>query len=256
MPVAIAMAPLAMVPFSGVSALGEFNLHPLTIGIFASKNSINSSRLHASLKSIEYLDRSYYRYSFHLPHPCFYCICFCLNKVVSCGCHHPMANVIGAIAFAFPLSIALAHVVGEPFWIGTANLWLFIGILTVAFFTLHEMVKRISGLKRLFISKNKMEEEVREAALTSFFKEELDRPRDETGILIFISVFEHQVWVLADKGINAKVPKKQWEGIVNHIGEGIKSRRQGDAIGEAVTWTGETLKERFPNHFVALTIAL
>ena len=45
------------------------------------------------------------------------------------------------------------------------------------------------------------DEEVQEAVLTAFFKEELYRTRDETGILIFISVFEHKVWVLADRGI-------------------------------------------------------
>jgi len=166
--------------------------------------------------------------------------------VVSCSYHYPMASVIGAIAFALPLSIVLAHVVGGLLWIGTTNMWLFIGILTVTFVIFHEMVKRISGLKRLFISKKEMEEEVREAALTRFFKEELYKTRDETGILIFISVFERKVWVLADKGINAKVPENQWEGIVNHIVEGIKSRRQGDAICEAVTRIGETLKAHFP----------
>jgi putative membrane protein len=91
-----------------------------------------------------------------------------------------------------------------------------------------------------------MEEEVREAALTSFFKEELYKTRDETGILIFISVFEHKVWVLADKGINAKVPENHWEGIVSHVTEGIKSQRQGDAICEAVTRIGKTLKAHFP----------
>lgn len=166
--------------------------------------------------------------------------------VVSHSYHYPMANVIGAITIAFPLSIVLAQIIGEIFWIGSQNVWLFIGIATVTFALFHEIVKRVSWLKRLFISKKEMVEEVREAALTHFFKEELYKTRDETGILIFISVFERKVWVLADKGIYAKVSEGQWEGVVNHIVEGIKNRRQGQAICEAVTKVGTLLKQHFP----------
>jgi putative membrane protein len=166
--------------------------------------------------------------------------------VVSCSYHYPLANVIGAITIAFPLSILLTQIVGELFWIGSKNMWLFIGILTVTFTVFLAIVKRVPWLKRIFISKKEMEEEVREAALTGFFKEELYRTRDETGVLIFISIFEHKVWVLADKGINAKVPEGHWEGIVSHIVDGIKNRRQGAAICEAVTKAGELLKANFP----------
>jgi len=166
--------------------------------------------------------------------------------VVSCSYHYPMANVIGAIAMAFPLSILLTPIVGELFWIGSMNMWLFIGILTVTFTGFHEMVKHVPWLKRVFISKKEIEEEVREAALTSFFKEELYRTRDETGILIFISVFERKVWVLADRGINAKVSEGHWEGIVSQIVDGIKNRRQCVAICEAVTKVGDLLKGHFP----------
>jgi len=166
--------------------------------------------------------------------------------VVSCSYHYPMSNVIGAITIAFPLSILLTQIIGELFWIGSKNMWLFIGILTVTLTVFHEIVKRVPWLKRLFISKKEMEEEVREAALTGFFTEELYRTRDETGVLIFISVFEHKVWVLADRGINARVPEGYWEGIVRHIVDGIRNRRQGAAICEAVARAGELLREHFP----------
>ena len=166
--------------------------------------------------------------------------------VVSCSYHYPMANMIGAITIAFPLSILLTQIVGELFWIGSRNLWLFIGILTVTFTVFLEIVKRVLWLKRLFISKKEMEEEVREAALTGFYKEELYRTRDETGVLIFISVFERKVWVLADRGINSKVPEGHWEGIVSHIVDGIKKRRQCEAICEAVAKVGDLLKGHFP----------
>ena len=166
--------------------------------------------------------------------------------VVSCSYHYPVANIAGAITMALPFSLFLTHMVGERLWIGSNNMWLFMGILTVSFIVFFELVKRIPAIKRFFVSKKEMEEEVREEALTSFFKEEIYRTRDETGVLIFISVFEHKVWVLADKGINAKVPEGSWDGVVGHIVDGIKKGRQGEAICEAVTSVGALLKEYFP----------
>ena len=102
------------------------------------------------------------------------------------------------------------------------------------------------NLKRLFISDREIEEEVEEAAVTGFFREGLYRTRDETGILIFISVFERRVWVLADRGINDKVKEGQWDDIVRMIIEGIKSKDQANAICKAVDKVGMILKEHFP----------
>ena len=120
------------------------------------------------------------------------------------------------------------------------------GLFGVAFMVFHRVVQRIWPLKRVFISDREIDEEVQEAALTRFFKEELYRTRDETGILIFISVFEHRVWVLADRGINAKVDKGQWDSIVARIVSGIKKGQQADAICEAVQDVGSILAQHFP----------
>ena len=166
--------------------------------------------------------------------------------VVSRSYHYPMANVIGGFVFSFPLSLLLTYFVGGWLWIGNFNLWLFLGIIAVLFIIFHEIVKRSNRLKRFFISDREIDEEVEEAAVTSFFREGLYRTRDETGILIFISVFERRVWVLADRGINEKVKKGQWDEIVSMILGGIKSNSQADAICRAIDDTGRILKEHFP----------
>ena len=89
-------------------------------------------------------------------------------------------------------------------------------------------------------------EEVEEAALTSFYRQGLNKTRDKTGILIFISVFEHQVRVLADQGINDRVDSSVWQELVDTIIAGIKTRRQAEAICVAVVRCGELLTEHFP----------
>jgi putative membrane protein len=166
--------------------------------------------------------------------------------VVSASYRYPMANVIGAAALALPFSLLLTTFVGGWLWIGTQNMWLFLGFLIILFVAFHEIVKRTYWLKRWFISQREIDEEVEEAALTGFFKEGLYRTREETGILVFISVFEHKVWILADRGINEKVNPGQWDDIVEIIVDGIKRKRQAESICEAVQKIGDLLKKHFP----------
>ena len=166
--------------------------------------------------------------------------------IVSRSYHYPVSDIIGGALFAFPLSLIFTYFMGGWFWIGNFNLWLFLGIFAVLFILFHQIIKHTGGLKRFFISDREITEEVEEAAVTSFFREGLYRTRDETGILIFISVFERRVWVLADRGINAKVKQGQWNEIVTMIIEGIKNNSQAEAICKAIDEAGRILKEHFP----------
>ena len=165
---------------------------------------------------------------------------------ISASYHYPMANVIGATTFAIPLALIFTPVIGGWLWIGNQNMWLFLGLLTVFFILFHEIIKHLVWLKRYFISRKEIDAEVKEAAITHFFNHGLYRTRDETGVLVLISVFERRVWILADRGINAKVPEGQWDDIVKMITAGIRQKRSADAICEAVEKIGELLKRHFP----------
>jgi putative membrane protein len=166
--------------------------------------------------------------------------------VVPHSYHYPMADVLGAVSFSLPLSILFTYFCGYFYWLGSQNMWIFMGVFGILFICFHALIKRTPFLKRIFVSTVEMEEEVQEAAVIAFYKEGLYRTREETGILIFISVFEHKVWVLADRGINVKVPQESWNEIVDHIVQGIKQRRQADAICEAVDTAGRLLAEHLP----------
>jgi putative membrane protein len=166
--------------------------------------------------------------------------------IISASYDYPMANVIAAAAFALPLALIFTSLVGTWLWIGGQNMWLFLGFLTVFFIFFHEIIKRIPWLKRFFISRKEIDDEVKEAATTNFFDQGLYRTRDETGVLVLISVFERRVWVLADRGINARVPEGQWDDIVKMITDGIKQKRAADVICAAVEKIGALLAAHFP----------
>ncbi len=166
--------------------------------------------------------------------------------VVSASYHYPMADVIGGLALALPATFLLTPLIGGMLWLGTWNLWVFLGLFTLLFILGQAIVRRSLALRRVFISNREIDAEVQEAAMTGFFTKGLYRTRDETGVLIFISLFERRVWILADRGIDRKVAPGQWDDLVAVIVEGIKQKRTAAAICEAVERAGDLLAHHFP----------
>lgn len=169
-----------------------------------------------------------------------------IPMIVSASYHYPVADILGGVSLSLPLALIIAPLVGRWFWIGAQNMWLFLGFFILLFFLFHPIIRNTLWLKRFFVSSKETEEEVKEAALVSFFREGLYKTRDETGVLIFISVFERRVWILGDSGIDEKVEQKEWDAIVQGIVTGLKEKRQADAICEAVKRTGDLLRTHFP----------
>ena len=79
-----------------------------------------------------------------------------------------------------------------------------------------------------------MEQAVVTKARDVFLQEEIFNTIDRTGVLIFISELEHEVVVLGDGGINAKIPDHAWQDLVNSILRGFKKGTPAQGIIEAV----------------------
>ena len=92
----------------------------------------------------------------------------------------------------------------------------------------------------------KIDEEVNQRALQAFYKHRLHHTKDRTAILIMVSLLEHRVEILADAGINSKVPKDTWQGIVNDMIASIKTNDLSEGICIAVRECGEILAKDFP----------
>jgi putative membrane protein len=166
--------------------------------------------------------------------------------IVSSSSHYPMAAVKGGAVLAFPLSLFCMATLAAHFWLDSRDMWLFLSLFIPLYLAAYQIVMRLPWLKRLFVSRRQMEEEVRKAAITAFFSEKLYKTKDENGILLFISVFERKVRILADAGINAKIDQGRWLALVDLITMGIKEGRQSEAICAAIRQVGDILKEHFP----------
>jgi putative membrane protein len=159
---------------------------------------------------------------------------------VGASSHYPSAIISASVAIALVLAI------GGTLVLRNENMWMFLALFALCFIAAHEAIKRIPALKRPFVNRKEITEEVEEAAIRAFYHRKVHETRDRTGILIYISLFEHSVQVLGDSGIDAKVGKSAWEEVVGTIIKGIGEKRQGEAICKAVELCGKLLSQHFP----------
>lgn len=99
-------------------------------------------------------------------------------------------------------------------------------------------------VKRLMLSQVHLDQATRQRAETAFLEEEVFNTKQRTGIMIFISFFEHEVIVMADKGISKVVDQKEWDAVVRGIIEHIKKGKLTDGIVSAIGRCGEILLEK------------
>jgi putative membrane protein len=169
--------------------------------------------------------------------------------VRSSSYHYPAATLFGALVLSVVIASALtaADAAFKP-WGGLSlvDLWVFPAVFAVAFLVAYPLLRGIPALKRLFISRAEITEEIEEAALTAFYRHRLTETRDRTGILLFVSVYERRAVVLADKGINLKVAPETWKQVVDLIVQGIRDGRPAEGLCEAIARCGEIITAQFP----------
>jgi putative membrane protein len=99
-------------------------------------------------------------------------------------------------------------------------------------------------LKRFFVSQRILDECTRQRAENAFLEEEVFNTRHRTGIMIFISFFEHEVIIMADRGISKVVEQKEWDNMVTELISHIREGKVIEGIEAGVKRCGEVLLEK------------
>ena len=105
---------------------------------------------------------------------------------------------------------------------------------------------RIPAIKRRLIPRKQIDEAVHLRSLAAFTAHGLHYTKAHTGILIFASLFERRVVVLADRGINEKVQDGTWDEVAQILTSGLKSGNGCEAFCKAIERCGEILAAHFP----------
>ncbi|BCR03894.1 hypothetical protein DESUT3_09630 [Desulfuromonas versatilis] len=160
--------------------------------------------------------------------------------LVDASYDYPRAEIVGGGIFATATAGLIA------WWLGHSSMWVFLPMFLPLYFLFKLILRQSPGLKRRLIHPDEMAAEVEEKALLSFYEQGLQHTRDQTGVLILISLLEHRVFVLADRGINQRVPPETWDEMVRTITLGIRDGHACEALCAAIRHCGDLLEEQFP----------
>lgn len=103
------------------------------------------------------------------------------------------------------------------------------------------LVGAIPSLRRWMAGPGRVAQRVHRRAEAAFLEEEVFQTRDRTGILLFVSLFEHRIEVIGDAGINKAVAQEDWEDVVHRIRTGIKQGKFADGLVDAIKMCGDLL---------------
>ncbi len=84
------------------------------------------------------------------------------------------------------------------------------------------------------------------AAMEQFMIRGLSGTQHRTGVLIFVSLAEHYVRVVADEGVNAKVDQRDWQDTVDAMLVHLRNDRIADGFVVAIERCGAMLEQHFP----------
>lgn len=117
-------------------------------------------------------------------------------------------------------------------------------IIVVAAGLLGSILPQFSdNIRRMLVTQLHMDNATRQRAENAFLEEEVFNTRHRTGILIFISFFEHEVIVLADRGISKVVEQKVWDKLVSDLTDNIRKGKVIEGLEATIKRCGEILLE-------------
>lgn len=102
----------------------------------------------------------------------------------------------------------------------------------------------VDVVKRQLLSQFHLDQSTKKRAESAFLDEEVFNTRHRTGIMIFVSFFEHEVIVMADRGISKVVDQKEWDKMVGNLIDNIRKGKVTDGLVAAVNRCGEILLEK------------
>ena len=99
-------------------------------------------------------------------------------------------------------------------------------------------------LRRMLVTQRHMDHATRQRAENAFLEQEIFNTRHRTGIMIFISFFEHEVIIMGDQGISKVVEQKVWDKLVQDLTTQIRKGKTLEGIEAAIKRCGEILLDK------------
>ncbi len=108
------------------------------------------------------------------------------------------------------------------------------------------LVLLIPSIRFAMVPKRAMTDRAHAEAQRQFAAHGLHRTEARTGVLVFVSLAEHYVEIVADVGIAAKVEQDVWDRVVKLLTQAMKRGQIAEGYVEAIQVCGEVLAQHFP----------
>lgn len=151
---------------------------------------------------------------------------------------YPGVRAAAAAVLAFVAGVVVLWLEADP--------WIWLPPAQLASFALGAWLLGSRRILRHLVPNQIAAECVDRAARLVFLENGLVETRDRTGILIYVSLLEHRVEIVADRGIDAVVSSGFWDGIVQGILDAIRDRRAEQGMVAAIRECGDALAPHFP----------
>ncbi|WP_442581774.1 TPM domain-containing protein [Mesorhizobium sp. ASY16-5R] len=152
-------------------------------------------------------------------------------------------------AFFVTLAVMLASLAAalllEHWWV-SMRLPVFWAAVALALATAWLVLSLAPGLRIHFVPRNLRYRRAHDNGLKQFLARNVHITTARTGVLIFVSLAERYAEVVADAGIDAKVPQETWNGIVADLIAHARKDRLADGFVAAIGAVGALLSTHFP----------
>jgi putative membrane protein len=115
-----------------------------------------------------------------------------------------------------------------------------------ALFVVLALIAHLPPVHRVLVPAAVKRRRASRLARQQFFAHGLHRTRARTGVLIFASVAERHVEIIADAGIDAVVPPGTWDQAVADFVDQVRAGRIAEGFLAAIALVGDRLAEHFP----------
>lgn len=160
--------------------------------------------------------------------------------VVDASDSYPEATILSGVILGGLASL----VITELFFADSLTFFaIFFAGLSLAFGWITE---HLPPLKRIFTAKNRSDDLVRQQAVQSFYEKGLHATRDATGVLFFVSLLEHRVWILADTGISSRISQQELQIYAADMAKGIRQGTAAAILRREIANLGTVLAKHFP----------
>jgi putative membrane protein len=105
---------------------------------------------------------------------------------------------------------------------------------------------RIDGVERFFAGDRMMEAESEERAQRLFLQHNVFATQHRTGVLLYVSLFEHMVVVLGDRAISAKIAPGDYAEVVEAIIKKTRAGKLEEGLIDGIQLLGVQLAAHFP----------